>query len=53
MALKLLFEKYKNYNLLESYNGEEALMQLKNKSKEQNMPFLIFTDINMPIMNGY
>ena len=36
------------------YNGLEAIEYLKqNKDKKNNLPDVIFLDINMPVMNGW
>jgi len=37
------------------YNGSEALIYLSNKENQQaeQLPDLIFLDINMPVMNGW
>lgn len=39
-----------NIDILTAYDGEEALAVLKNAD---NLPQLIFLDINMPRMNGH
>lgn len=37
------------------YNGREAIKYLQNKDncKPENLPDVIFLDINMPVMNGW
>jgi CheY-like chemotaxis protein len=52
--VKKLFSKC-NINVNTSYffNGLEALDDLKNKVKTDNVPDLILLDINMPVYDGW
>jgi CheY-like chemotaxis protein len=51
MAIKMVLRKLKVTNpLVIKSNGEEGLDYLRDKASEK--PCLIFTDINMPVMNG-
>jgi CheY-like chemotaxis protein len=47
--LRQLFE-YENYNVKCASNGLEALQILRTSS---HLPFLIFLDLMMPVMDGY
>jgi CheY-like chemotaxis protein len=42
-------------NIHSFYNGKEALsyFQTPENQKEENLPDVIFLDINMPVMNGW
>jgi len=46
--LNLLLKKYKNINVLISYNGNTAIEMCKNHDEIN----LVFMDIKMPIMSG-
>lgn len=41
-----------SYNILQAFNGREALDILKELNIQKNMPCLIIMDINMPKLNG-
>lgn len=45
---KLIKSLMPNYNILEAENGKKALDVIK-----ENLPALVITDHNMPVMNGY
>lgn len=42
-------------NILSFYNGNEAILYLKDRENKENdrLPDVIFLDINMPVMNGW
>lgn len=43
-----------NHQILIFYNGEEAIIFLQNKAnRPEELPDVIFLDINMPIMDGW
>ncbi|MDF3819943.1 response regulator [Leptospira sp. 96542] len=49
--IKTLMEKFDFCKNIQIYdNGEEALNQISNL---QNLPEVIFLDLNMPVMNGW
>ncbi len=45
---KLIKSLMPNYNIIEAENGKKALDAIK-----ENLPALVITDHNMPVMNGY
>ncbi len=51
MLFKEAFESIPGYKLLTLVNGFELLLFLKQRN-EQELPFLVVLDINMPVMNG-
>ena len=40
------------FDIIEAYNGVEAIEQLQRMKQEGNLPALIVLDINMPKMDG-
>ena len=46
----ILQEQYPDIEVLQAYNGEEAIILLKSLDA---YPDLVFVDLNMPIMDGY
>jgi CheY-like chemotaxis protein len=41
-----------NYKIVEAYNGEEALIRLKEMKQIGNLPCLVVLDVNMPKIDG-
>jgi CheY-like chemotaxis protein len=41
-----------NHKIVEAYNGEEALIMLKEMKHNGNLPCLVVLDINMPKIDG-
>src|SRR5215213_7109302 len=54
--LQLLHESLKggqeNYQVIEAYNGRQALDVLRQLKASGNPPCLVILDINMPVLNG-
>src|SRR5476651_629742 len=50
---KLISIKQLSPNLMEFYNGQEAIDFLVNPENLNELPDIIFLDINMPVMDGW
>ena len=50
---KLITIKELSPNLMEFYNGKEAIDFLINPENQNQLPDIIFLDINMPVMDGW
>jgi CheY-like chemotaxis protein len=52
MMQDILAQKEGNFEIIEVYNGKEALDYLKQAKEKSNLPCLIILDINMPVLDG-
>lgn len=54
-GMKKVLSKEDDLNVIESFrNGEEAFFEIRNRlERNQELPDVIFLDINMPIMDGW
>lgn len=51
---KMIEKKYPGNEILEFYNGLEAIEFIKdNMEEKRQLPDIIFLDINMPVMDGW
>lgn len=48
----ILVNHGKDYEIVETHNGKEAMEHLKNSKENSELPCLIILDINMPVMDG-
>ncbi|GGG52425.1 response regulator [Croceivirga lutea] len=54
-GMKKVLSREDGSNIIESFrNGEEAFFEIRNRlERNQDLPDVIFLDINMPIMDGW
>src|SRR4051794_12955730 len=52
MMREVLVKTGRDYEIVEVYNGKEALEYLRKADQKENLPCLVILDINMPVMDG-
>ena len=52
MMREVLVKTGRDYDIVEVYNGKEALEYLRKADQKENLPCLVILDINMPVMDG-